>query len=400
VKIGLLKTSPPQARQLSGVTRYIAELTPRLNAAGVEASVFWLEGEGAGSRAVPYSRPRPGWPHYRAVYGGDAPLARSLKSWVLDERPDLLHVHWSFLEAMALLRLLPTGAPPMLVSLHTYEAVCPLKTHVTVGGRPCDALPGTVCLREGCRTPFKWLVHDLPTRRLRRLGAARAAGYLTHNRELTELVRRLGLDPVHYLPLGADLSPKPAPHPRPPVLLYAGRLRPEKGMAVLGAALPLILDAVPDAEIRIAGDGPLRDELARAVPPADAHRVHFLGTLDRDALSAEYAAARVVTVPSLWKENFALVGPEAMSHGTPVVGSDLGGVREWLHHGKNGLAVPPGDARALAEAVSELLKDPTRAAELGAEARQSTEAFSLDRHVKGLVPIYQEILDREGARAR
>jgi glycosyltransferase involved in cell wall biosynthesis len=396
MKVGLLKTSPPPALQLSGVSRYIAELTPRLNAAGVETAVFWLEGEGAGSREVPYRRPRPGWPRYRALHGGDRALARSLGTWTLAERPQLLHVHWSFLEAMALLKLLPPGAPPALVSLHTYEAVCPLKTHVTARGRPCDALPGAVCLRERCRTPVKWLAHDLPLRRLRRGWAGRAAGYLTHNRELTELVRELGLGPVHYLPLGADLPPEPAPHPRAPVLLYAGRLRPEKGLAVLAAALPEILRATPEAVVRIAGDGPLREDLVRAVPAGAEHRVHFLGTLEREALGAEYAAARVVAVPSLWKENFALVGPEAMSHGTPVVGSDLGGIREWLRSGENGLAVPAGDPKALAEAVGALLRDPERAAALGAGALETARDFSMDRHVEGLVPLYREILERTG----
>jgi glycosyltransferase involved in cell wall biosynthesis len=238
-------------------------------------------------------------------------------------------------------------------------------------------------------------MHDIPAQALTRRVSHRAAGYVAHNRELAELAERSGLEPMHMIPLGVDIDLFPAgAYPRPPVLLYAGRIRPEKGMAVLAEALPLILDAAPEARIHIAGDGPMKEALRRAVPAAHADRVQFLGTIPVPDLAREYATARAVLVPSVWKENFALVGPEAMAAATPVVASDLGGIREWLRHEENGLAVPPGDARALADASLRLLRDAELAARLGVEARRSAESMSMARHAEALATLYRSCLPR------
>ncbi len=69
--------------------------------------------------------------------------------------------------------------------------------------------------------------------------------------------------------------------------------------------------------------------------------------------------------------------------------SDLGGIREWLRHEENGLAVPAGDARALAEASLRLLRDPELAARMGAEARRTAESMSMARHAEALAALYR-----------
>ena len=395
MKVGLLKTSPPGSRGLSGVSRYLEDLAPRLRELDVETAFFWTQGEGAGTSAVPYQRRQGGWGAYRTMNFPNPRLTASLTDWIGNQRPDLLHIHWDFRQAMAVLRDLPANAPPTLFSWHTYEPVCPLKTHVTVSGVPCDTVQGAVCMRRGCRSLRKRLMHDIPAQALTRRVSHRAVGYVAHNRELAELAERAGLGPVHFIPLGVDVDVFPVgAHPRPPVLLFAGRVRPEKGVAVLAEALPLILDAAPEARIHVAGDGPMLPELRRAVPSALTERVRFLGTIPPSDLAREYATARAVLVPSIWKENFALVGLEAMSSGTPVIASDLGGIREWLRHEENGLAVPAGDARALAEASLRLLRDPELAARLGAEGRRTAESMSMARHAEALATLYRSCLHR------
>lgn len=395
MKVGLLKTSPPGGQGLSGVSRYLEDLAPRLRALGVETAFFWTQGEGAGTPAAPYQRHLHGWGAYRAITFPNPRLTASLADWINTERPDLLHVHWAYREAIAALRDLPANAPPVLVSFHTYEPICPLKTHVTVRGVPCDRVQSAVCMRRGCRSLQKRLMHDIPAQALSRRVSHRAAGYVAHNRELAELAQHAGLNPVHVIPLGVDVDVFPVgTHPRPPVLLYAGRLRPEKGMVALANAIPLILDAAPEAEIHIAGDGPMEATLRRAVPAAYTDRVRFLGAIPVPDLAREYATARAVVVPSIWKENFALVGLEAMAAATPVVASDLGGVREWLRHEENGLAVPAGDARALAEASLRLLNNPAFAARLGQAARRTAESMSMARHAEALAALYRSCIRR------
>jgi glycosyltransferase involved in cell wall biosynthesis len=91
-----------------------------------------------------------------------------------------------------------------------------------------------------------------------------------------------------------------------------------------------------------------------------------------------YRGVRAVVLPWRWQEPFGLVGPEALAHGVPIVGFDVGAVREYLEDGRTGLLVPPGDVPALAAAIDRLLNDAALAAELGARGRELVSARFTD----------------------
>ena len=88
-----------------------------------------------------------------------------------------------------------------------------------------------------------------------------------------------------------------------------------------------------------------------------------------------------------------MVGVEAMRHGTPVVGSEVGGIGEWLHHGVNGYRVRRGDPEALADATLRILGDARRADRLGEGARNSVTAFSAETQARELAHLYEEALE-------
>jgi glycosyltransferase involved in cell wall biosynthesis len=89
-----------------------------------------------------------------------------------------------------------------------------------------------------------------------------------------------------------------------------------------------------------------------------------------------------------------MAGPEAMAYGKPVVAFDVGGVRDWLVHGVNGLLVPRGDTAGLATAITELLTSSELRAQLGAAARDYvTERFSRKLHMNRLVACCRELLN-------
>jgi glycosyltransferase involved in cell wall biosynthesis len=144
----------------------------------------------------------------------------------------------------------------------------------------------------------------------------------------------------------------------PPRLVYAGRLSPEKGVAVLLRALAWLEVHAPGLRpiLTLAGDGPeraaLEREAARLLP---AGRVVFLGQLDRDALSRCLGDADVCVQPSL-TEGFSKAWLDAMAHGLPVIASEVGAARAVIGaNGERGLLVPPGDPEALAQALAHLL---------------------------------------------
>lgn len=174
--------------------------------------------------------------------------------------------------------------------------------------------------------------------------------------------------------------PEEPPPPRPWAwrLLYVGRLDPRKGIATLLRALALL---PAEATLSVVGDGPPAYR-ARLVALADelgcAGRVRFT-VLPRSALRDAYQEADALVFPSEWEEPFGLVPLEAMACATPVVATRTGGAAEFLDDGGNCLAVPPGDAAALAAALVRLADDPALRARLVAGGVATAARFTTDR---------------------
>lgn len=158
-------------------------------------------------------------------------------------------------------------------------------------------------------------------------------------------------------------------HPRQPVVLFVGRLVPEKGVGVLLDAAPRVLEVHPQARLVITGTGPAAADLrAHAAALGLGERVIFTGYVDDGELARLYRSAAMAVFPSLY-EPFGIVALEAMAAGTPVIVADSGGLGEIVEHEVTGLKVEPGNPRALAAAVIRLLDDPRRGRELARAAR-------------------------------
>jgi glycosyltransferase involved in cell wall biosynthesis len=166
--------------------------------------------------------------------------------------------------------------------------------------------------------------------------------------------------------------------------LFVGRLEKEKGVQVLLKAWRKA-NLGDGAVLALAGDGPLRGELARE--PED---VQALGFVPRDHLPALYAAADVLVLPSIRTETFlepwGLVVNEAMLQGTPVITSDaVGAARGGLvQDGRTGLVVPERDAGALAARLQSVAGNPQLRDALGAAARQEVTHFTYPAWVTGM----------------
>jgi glycosyltransferase involved in cell wall biosynthesis len=171
------------------------------------------------------------------------------------------------------------------------------------------------------------------------------------------------------------------------------RLHPWKGQTVL-------LDAVarmPDVHALVvggalfSGEAPYEAELrGRAQLPALAGRVHMLGA--RDDVPRLLAACDVVVHASLLAEPFGRVIVEAMLAGRPIVATRAGGVPEVVCDGETGVLVPPGDARALREALDALRRDPARVTALARRGADHARArFSRETMLAGVHRVILEV---------
>jgi glycosyltransferase involved in cell wall biosynthesis len=177
---------------------------------------------------------------------------------------------------------------------------------------------------------------------------------------------------------------------------YVGRLNRWKGYELFVAAAGLAGALDRSMRFVVAGDPPT-GEAWRTADLAD--RVQATGLADRfrllgrvDDTEPVYETADVLAVPSIWPDPFPTVILEGMRAGCVVVAAAHGGAPEMLEEDVTGLLVPPGDAAALADALTRLVRDPSLRARLGEAAQRSVaKRFTLERFVAGVEAVYAEL---------
>jgi glycosyltransferase involved in cell wall biosynthesis len=146
-----------------------------------------------------------------------------------------------------------------------------------------------------------------------------------------------------------------------------GRLNPVKDQATLLRAFARMHAQLPDTVLALVGDGALREALqsqATALGVGDA--VRFLG--DRGDVRQLLQGFDLFVLSSL-SEGYSMALLEACASGLPIVATDVGGNREIVVDGRNGVLVPPGNADALADAMSALLRETDRTERMGQAGR-------------------------------
>jgi glycosyltransferase involved in cell wall biosynthesis len=186
----------------------------------------------------------------------------------------------------------------------------------------------------------------------------------------------------------AQLRPAAAPRPdRPFTFAFLGRLTEEKGVPVL---LRAVAGLPAGVQLRIAGDGPLRDLVEKAAAAAP-ERLHYLGHC-ADVRSL-YHAVDAVVMPSL-SEGLPMTALEAMACGLPLVASRVGGLPEVVQPDETGLLVAPDNGDELAGAMARLSEDPDTAAAMGASGRKRVEReFDQERMLERLEETYRSVLE-------
>jgi glycosyltransferase involved in cell wall biosynthesis len=304
-------------------------------------------------------------------------VAADLRRVIRDTKPDVIHVFdepWSAYLFQALGGR-AAGSPRSKVLFYGFE-------NVTV------RLP----LRSRLKWRLAWrLLSGGAVANMAALENLRRAGF-PRDRPLerifwgipTDVFRRLGPRDDLRARLNID-----CPH----LVGFVGRLVPEKGLAVLLAALQRL---PKDVHALIIGSGPAKAELELwAALPSLEGRIHFHDVVEAERVVEYMNAMDVLALPSLttrhWKEQYGRVIPEAMACGVPVIGSDSGAIPEVI--GTAGTIVPEADPTRLASAIEAVLADATmreRLVEGG--GRRVQEELSVDAMASRLVALYQRVL--------
>ncbi len=280
-----------------------------------------------------------------------------------------------------------------LVHVHMPYPVAELGELTVGGGRPC-----VVTYRSDVVRQRAWakLLGPLRRRFLRNVGCVLATSnsYLRSSRTLGRV-----RDKCRVVPLGVDIerfasaeNGGSAPSGiEGPIILFVGRFRHYKGLAVLVDAMEHLA-----AGLLLVGDGPERRRLERQIERSPARdRIRILDQVTDEALPGYYARADVVVLPStLRSEAFGITLVEAMAAGTPVVSTELNtGTSEVNAHGITGLVVAPDDRDALVEGLGTLLANAALRQRMGtAAAHRARTTYAAKRMVDETLEAYGEVL--------
>ena len=271
-------------------------------------------------------------------------LGQAWAAWRLMrcERVDVIHAHWLIPQGLiaALLPWLPGRRVSYVVTSHGADLYA-------LKGRLLDGIKRFVARRAAAAT----VVSSAMRERLATLGVPAAH--------------------IHVLPMGVDLSERFTPDPSVPrsqhEILFVGRLVEKKGLRHLIAALPQVLEGVPDAFLTIVGFGPEEAALRQQVHTLGLQaKVHFLGAVAQTRLPALYRRAALFVAPFVQAESGDQEGlpvalMEAVACGCPVVAGDVAGIEDLLGRMKPYICVDARNADMLASCICSRLIDSSTA---------------------------------------
>jgi glycosyltransferase involved in cell wall biosynthesis len=325
---------------------------------------------------------------------------REVRELIGKERPDVAHFHNAFplISPSAYYACARMGVP-VVQTLHNYRLLCPAATFLR-DGKVCEACLG--------RNAWPGVVHGCY--RGSRAATAAAAAMLAVHRgmgswqtkvdvyvALSEFTRRkfieggLPAERIVVKPnlVAGDLAPKTQPGG---YVLFVGRLSEEKGPQLLLSAWRGMHTKVP---LRIAGDGPLLEDLSREVRASSLAQIELTGHRTSDEVRALMQGARFLVFPSIWYEGFPMTIAEAFAGGLPVVASQLGSMAEIVQGGVTGLHFEPGNAVDLAAKVEWAWNHPEELARMGRGARAEYEAkYQPSTNYEMLMDIYRGAMAR------
>lgn len=341
---------------MSGLTIYVERLARGLNERGHEVTVL-------ASRHDPSLPPAEELAGIRVVR---VPVSLALGKGVLMARYPDAAVRLARAHDIVSLHAPQFEAPALAFAARALRKPCVLTYHCDVrlsGGALSRVVEGTLTAANSVTAALSDRV------------VAYTRDYALHSPLLRRFSRKLVVIPPPVempIPDAEAVASLRAAHgagrdgSKEPILGFAARFAAEKGVETLLGALPALIDRFPGLTVFFAGPPAVGEEAyRRRLEPAVSgvgDRWRFLGLLDPvREMPTFYGAIDCLVVPSLNStESFGLVQAEAMLCGTPVVASDLPGVREPIRWTGMGEVVPVADPRALADAVGRVLTDPAR----------------------------------------
>ena len=324
----------------------------------------------------------------------------SLKSFINKVRPDLIHIHgiWNIEVIEACLRL-----KPCLMTGHDYRWLCPdSKFYWNRTQSPCNRAPGWLCASSRLKHKCVTLRPHLLRRNIQRIQRFKRLipeirAVVTASRYVANRFRASSFPEAktHIIPYYCSFNPLDSPRklPKEKSISIIGRTADYKGIDYFLSSLGKL-----PADVRgfIMGDINEKKESSILEMARNAHcedRVTLENWSDRKGVARLLKKTSILIFPSIWPEPFGITGIEAMAFGIPVIGSDIGGIPEWVDHGVTGYLCRPKSSEEIATYATKIFSDQDLMTTMGAAGQESIrDKFLPEIHLKKLEQVYASCL--------
>jgi len=215
--------------------------------------------------------------------------------------------------------------------------------------------------------------------------------------------RGLPPDDIHVIHCGIDHTlyhPDSSVQKDPvPTVIYLGRLKKYKSIDHLLSAFSQTLKKIPEAKLVVVGEGDFKEALINLANRLNlGNRVEFTGFVDRREKIKRLQKAWVAVYPS-FKEGWGLTNIEANACGTPVIASDVPGLKDSVAHGKTGLLFEYGDVQKLSDYLIKILSDDGYREKLRQGGLAWAKRFSWDEAATKTLELMEKVI-KEGSRGK
>lgn len=317
---------------------------------------------------------------------------RKFAQLLADTQPDIIHVHnIAHQLTPSILRAARRAGVPVVHTLHDYQLLCPNYKLFTQGAacERCKPRKYINAIRYNCVRDSKAAsalaalemgFHNILLKSYER-GVSKfiAPSQFLYNKLLDWGWSK---EQVTYLPHFVEKEPMNLQ--RKQQIVFAGRLVEEKGVQVLLAAAHILQQRLPELRIVIAGTGPLEDAIREQIQSEGLTNVDMRGFVHGTNLDTLIAESLALVVPSVWYENAPMSIYESLAIGTPVIGSNSGGIPELITEGVHGYVFEPGNIEELAKKVEMLY-----ASTLPGLPKN---IFTPEAHIAQLLDVYAETI--------
>jgi len=340
----------------------------------------------------------------RVIYSREA--RDKIERILVDTRPDIVHVQEIDHEiSPSILPPIRKHGIPVVQTLHDYKMLCP-NTNFFCRGQVCERCAGGAYYRavlSKCKRNSRMasLLACLETYYQHLSGIYRknvdlflVPGEFLHKKLVDSGFRAR----MVRLPAFVDIDRLQPVYEPSDYFVFFGRLVGLKGVRTLFEAMRLVHSSM---HLYVAGEGELEEGLKQYAQEHGLSNITFLGYLRAESLMPLVQRAAFAVFPSECYENYPSSIIESFACGTPVIGSNMGGIPDIIQDGRSGLLFAPGNPQQLADRIQFLADHPEKSAEMGQNARRQVETVNNpDYHYRQIISNYERVLREKSQPSR